>query len=231
MVTVALVGADGAGKTTIGRRLPDLLDVPSRYVYVGANPAAATHVLPTTRIVHARRLRRGEVAAGGPPALDRDPRPVATGSVGTRARRAARAGARTAHHIAEGGYQRSVIAWHRARGRTVIVDRWYGADHHAHELADRAPTPSRRARAAFIRAAFPPPDLVLVLDAPAEVLHGRKGEGTLAELGQRRQEYLDYLATVPDGRRIDATRPLPEVEADVVAAIEAAVHPTGAGPR
>ncbi|HEU5149454.1 MAG TPA: hypothetical protein VFU19_03090 [Iamia sp.] len=225
VATVALIGADGAGKTTVARRLPERLAVPARYVYLGANPAAATHALPTTRLVHRHRVRRGTAAAGGPPALDRElgPTPARSLPIRTRAGRGARAAARTAHQIAEGSYQWSVIAWHRRRGRVVVVDRWYGADHHAHELAPGARlSRSRRVRAAFLRRAFGPPDLVLLLDAPAEVLHARKGEGTLAELARRRAEYDDYLAGVPAGRRIDATQPLDAVLAAAAAAIEEA---------
>lgn len=224
MITVALVGADGAGKTTISRRLPTCLSVPARYVYLGANPASATHALPTTRLVHRVRTRRGTAAAGGPPSVERSLAPDRDGPLARRALRSGRAGLRTTHQIAEGGYQWLVIAWHRARGRVVVVDRWYGADHHAHELAGNGPLAlSRRVRAAFLRRAFPAPDLVLVLDAPPEVLHSRKGEGTRAELAQRRAEYLDYLATVAAGSRIDAARPLDEVLDDVVAAVEAAL--------
>lgn len=226
MTTVAIIGADGAGKTTVARRLPAHLGVPARYVYLGANPASATHALPTTRIVHRVRSRRGTAAAGGPPPLGRSLAPSREGSVGTRAVRSGRAAARTAHQIAEGTYQRAVIAWHRRRGRVVVVDRWYGADHHAHELAPGRPlTLSRRVRAAFIRRAFGAPDLVLLLDAPVEVLHARKGEGTLEELAQRRAEYVDYLASAPLGRRIDASRPLEDVLAEATLAIERTVAP------
>lgn len=223
MTTVALIGADGAGKTTVARRLPDHLAVPARYVYLGANPASATHALPTTRLVHRHRARRGTAVAGGPPAVDRDLGPTGDGPLPARARHGLRAGARTTHQIVEGTYQWAVIAWHRHRGRVVVVDRWYGADHHAHELAPgRRLSRSRRARAAFLRRAFGPPDLVLLLDAPTEVLHARKGEGTLAELAQRRAEYDDYLAGVPAGRRIDAAQPLDAVIAAAAAAIEEA---------
>jgi hypothetical protein len=61
-----------------------------------------------------------------------------------------------------------------------------------------------------------------VLDAPPEVVHARKGEGTLASLARRRIEYLGLadsacldggLAVVP------ATQPLPSVVADVAGLI------------
>ena len=229
MTTVAIIGADGAGKTTVARQLPARLRVPARYVYLGANPASATHALPTTRVVHRLRTRRGTAAAGGPPPLGRSLAPSREGSDAARAVRSGRAAARTAHQIAEGTYQRTVIAWHRRRGRVVVVDRWYGADHHAHELAPgRHLALSRRVRAAFIRRAFGAPDLVLLLDAPVEVLHARKGEGTLEELTQRRAEYVDYLASVPLGWRIDASSPLENVLAEASAAIERVVEPVSA---
>lgn len=224
MLIVALVGADGAGKTTIARLVPSHLAGPARYVYLGSNPASATHALPTTRLVHRVRVRRGTAAAGGPPPLGRSLGPSRSGSAPTRLLRSGRAGARTAHQVLEGAYQRAAVEWHRRRGRVVVVDRWYGADHHAHELSGAQPlTLSRRVRAAFLRRAFGPPDLVVVLDAPAEVLHARKGEGTVAELGSRRAEYLDYLASVPSGLRIDASRSLDAVLDDVVSAVEQAL--------
>ena len=40
MVTVALIGADGAGKTTVGRRLEEGGEVRIKYLYMGINAAA-----------------------------------------------------------------------------------------------------------------------------------------------------------------------------------------------
>ena len=224
MVTVALVGADGAGKTTVGRALPDVLGRPARYVYLGDNPASATHALPTTRLVHRVRTARGRAASGGPPSLDHDHRPRTDGSASVRARRGVRAAGRLANQLAEGGYQWVVIRWHRSRGRVVVVVRLHTADHHAHELAPGVRMGrARRLHARFIRLAFPAPDLVVVLDAPAEVLHARKGEGTVQEVARRRAEYLDYLRVVDQGQRVDAGRPLAEVLDDVVAAVDRAL--------
>ena len=62
MTTVALIGADGAGKTTVARRLPDLLPVPVRYLYMGVSTDSSNVMLPTTRVT--RRIKR---ATGAPP--------------------------------------------------------------------------------------------------------------------------------------------------------------------
>ena len=49
--SVALIGADGAGKTTVGRMLEQRSTLPVRYLYMGLNPAASNRMLPTTRSV------------------------------------------------------------------------------------------------------------------------------------------------------------------------------------
>ncbi|MGH3091699.1 MAG: hypothetical protein ACRDOG_05135, partial [Gaiellaceae bacterium] len=51
--TVALIGPDGAGKTTVARRLEGSLEGPVKYLYMGVNPDASNHLLPTTRLAHA----------------------------------------------------------------------------------------------------------------------------------------------------------------------------------
>jgi thymidylate kinase len=74
----------------------------------------------------------------------------------------------------------------------------------------------------MLRHAYPRPDLVVFLDAPPEVLHARKGEGTLQSLSRRRADYL-RLAGDPDlGGEfavVSATQPLPAVIDEVAGLI------------
>jgi thymidylate kinase len=58
---------------------------------------------------------------------------------------------------------------------------------------------------------YPRPDFVICLDAPAEVLFARKGEGTLALLERRRQEYLHLRDVVKHFATVDATQSEDEV--------------------
>ena len=51
--TVALIGPDGAGKTTVARALDSELPFPVAYLYMGVNPDSSNHLLFTTRVVHA----------------------------------------------------------------------------------------------------------------------------------------------------------------------------------
>jgi hypothetical protein len=57
------------------------------------------------------------------------------------------------------------------------------------------------------------------LDAPGHVLFARKRESTVEELERRRQAFLRQGERLPGFVRIDATRPLDEVYADVAAVV------------
>src|SRR5882757_7594763 len=58
MFSVAVIGPDGAGKTTISRRLEQLLPLPVKYLYMGGSRGSSNHMLPTTRLIEIiKRLR------------------------------------------------------------------------------------------------------------------------------------------------------------------------------
>jgi thymidylate kinase len=86
-------------------------------------------------------------------------------------------------------------------------------------VAAARPGLSRRVHGLVLDRLYPKPDLVVYLDAPAEILFARKGEGTLASLEQKRAEYLDL------GRRLDhfAVVDASASEADVAAATRRAI--------
>ena len=62
---------------------------------------------------------------------------------------------------------------------------------------------------------YPRPDLVICLDAPAEVLFQRKQEGTLELRKDRRQEYLQFGNVVENFAIVDATQSEEEVARQV----------------
>jgi thymidylate kinase len=90
----------------------------------------------------------------------------------------------------------------RARGQLVIFDR--------HPLEALLPSQALVGRAARTRlrllaALAPRPDLAIVLDAPAEVLHRRKAEHSLADLEQQRRRYLMLAERRQELVIVDAT--------------------------
>jgi thymidylate kinase len=213
---VALIGCDGAGKTTVARTLERETELPLRYLYMGVSVDSSNHALPTTRLMH--RIKR---ARGGPPdtAGPRDPGPPAPATLPKRMKRSIRATLRLTNRLAEEWY-RQAIAWRaKRRGAIVVFDRHFIADYHAADVAAEHRTWSRRLHGALLSRAYPQPDLVVFLDAPADVLYARKGEGTIQSLTRRREDYLRLGDELEDFVVVPATQPLPAVVAQVEAII------------
>jgi thymidylate kinase len=213
---IALVGADGAGKSTITTLLETTpLPAPVKRIYMGVNLESSSLMLPTTRLlVTAKRMRGGRPdLVGGPAAAPAD---RSTGRRGWRA--SARGGVRLAVWVLE-EWLRQVVAWGYSRaGYLVVFDRHFLADHY---YSDIEPRHEKRGRLRalhgwMLQHAYPKPDLVLCLDAPGSVLFTRKPESSPQSLEERRQEYLRLAGAVPAFEVIDADRPLDQVFTEVV---------------
>jgi thymidylate kinase len=264
-LTVALVGLDGAGKTTVARRLPRMLDRPTAYVYMGVNAESSNRMLPTTRLIefikrrrrsargragaalsplggHAASADRGQAASTAGGRSDAAPdaaaasarhtgsRPPASESNWPRVLGPAIGGVRLVNRIAEEIYRQRIAASHRGRGEVVILDRDFLFDYYATDVVDRGHrTLGRRIHGLFLRKIYPRPDLLLLLDAPPDVLFARKGEGTIETLTRRRADYQAALALVPRHAVIDATRSLDEVTAEAARMIKATLSDPAGG--
>ena len=217
MTTVALIGPDGSGKTTVAGRLAGVLPVPVRYLYMGVSAESSNVMLPTTRVM--RRVKRVVGAApdtAGPPSHAPRARPR---SFVKRRLADARSVLRLGNRLAEEWY-RQWTAWRWQRGGAVVIfDRHFFIDYHAYDVAGEARSWTQRAHGFILGRLYPRPDLVIYLDAPGEVLLARKGEGTVEALERRRAEYRALTAVVPDFVEVDATQPLDAVTAQVAEAI------------
>jgi thymidylate kinase len=224
--TIAIVGSDGSGKTTISRRVATALPFPVKTMYMGVNLEMREPMLPTTRLVlevkRALGKRPDMVAAlsgvGAAPA----------GSAGG-VKAELKSSVKIANWVAEEWF-RQLIAWYHSklRGRVVIFDRHFFADYYAYDVepgATRRPLASR-VHGQILRRAYPKPDLFIYLDASPEVLLARKGEGTLEFLERRRREYLELRGVVRNFAVVDAERSADEVADDVVRLITG-FHATG----
>lgn len=213
MFTVALVGLDGAGKSTIARRVARTLPVPARYVYMGINLESSALLLPTTRLaLELKRLRGGRPDLTGPARAGGRRR----GPLGQLAR-AVTALFRAAVMIPEEWFRQVLICYHRVRGRVVVCDRHFVPDYHAagFGIAAQDATVADRIHGFVLQALYPKPDLTICLDGPAAALFARKGAASADDLERRRRGYLHLGAVTAHFEVVDATQPEDAVAAQV----------------
>jgi hypothetical protein len=194
------------------------LPAPVTTIYMGVNLEASTLMLPTTRLLLAAKRARG----GRPDLVASSLRDVEE-LPATRAGRGARwrSTARLTVWMTEEWLRQLVALGHGLRGRIVIFDRHFFVDYYHADVEDgRRRGVAERLHGWMLAKVYPKPDLVILLDAPAEVLHARKPEATVAWLERRRQQYLELAPMVPQFVIVDVDRPLEAAVSEVVAAIE-----------
>ncbi len=221
-VTVALVGADGAGKSTISRLLAAAeLPAPAKTIYMGVNLEASSLMLPTTRVLVAAKRARG----GRPDLVASNLQPIADPAppCGRSWRRGVKDSARMSVWMTEEWLRQFIAFAYGVRGFVVIFDRHFFADYYFADVDDEAAGRSvaGRLHGWMLAHAYPKPSLVICLDAPADVLYSRKPESPVEWLEQRRQQYLRLAGVVPAFEVVDADRPLDAVLADVVDRVHA----------
>jgi thymidylate kinase len=134
----------------------------------------------------------------------------------------AKSGLRMANQLAEEWFRQSVVWYYLRRGNIVLFDRHFLLDYYFYDVKPSGERPIGNQVHGFVLNHFyPRPDLVICLDAPAEVLFARKGEGTLESIERRRQEYLQLDTLVEKFVVVDATQPEAKVLQDVSGIIEA----------
>jgi thymidylate kinase len=215
--SVALIGIDGAGKSTVAHDVVGRLPFDAGYLYMGVNLDASPVMLPTTRLALAIKRRRGgraDMTAGHGESASRRNGPIAS----------IRRLVRIANWLAEEGYRALLARRIQRRPAVVVFDRHFFCDYYASAVAPgRRRGLDARIHGYVLRRWYPRPDLTLFLDAPPEVLVARKGGETVERLAQRRLEYLDLQGVMPTYQVVDADRPLGEVVDDVVGRIVAFV--------
>jgi thymidylate kinase len=196
-ISIALLAPDGAGKSTLARELTRDAYVRAKLIYMGTNVAASTVGLPTTRWLHHKLKARNGARKHWSPGL------IALKGLGF------------LNRLAEQWYRAGVAILQLLRGRVVVFDRYI----YDSWLNRKATTPWKRLRQKLFESICPTPDLVILLDAPGELLFERKREHTPEWLEQQRRGYLALKERVPQMKVIDATNPADEVRREVTALI------------
>ena len=214
MASVALVGGDGSGKTTIASYFVQSSIVPSKYLYMGLSTLKSKPAFPSTLLIRYLKIRTykesgnlSESQSGSKSFMEQYHHDQTKRSDLWHA-------IRSLNYLIDVLY-RQIFSWvYQIRGYLVVYDRHFlfmtapeyrgtqrvkrhWIDNTLHWIFDRL---------------YPKPDLVVFLDAPPETLYARKPEGSLDYLERRR------IATIEQGRKmhnfviIDATQSLDKVE-------------------
>lgn len=196
-LAVALLAPDGAGKSTLAAALQKDSGLRAQLIYMGTNVKASTIALPTTKWLH-RQLK----PENGKPHTAKPWRVLLKLL-------------NYCNRVCEQWYRCAFAVYQKRRGRFVVFDRYV----YDSWIARPATSGRKRLRRALLEWGWPRPDLVIFLDAPAEVLFARKGEHNVEWLARQRAAYLGLQSRLPQMRVVDATQPAEEVKREVIALI------------
>ena len=215
MTTVALIGVDGAGKTTLAQKLLKTFPLPVKYIYMGLNIESSNYALPISRLILYFKLRAIKKKADQ--IGNTDPAFLTTHHVAHRKQKRGNLGTvfRTFNRFAEAWYRLLVAQFLQARGYLVLYDRYF--------LFDVAPNVGKESEQHTAERVFywtlthfyPEPDLVIFLDAPPEVLYGRKQEVPVEYLARKTATILEQGKKMKNFVCVDAAQPIEQVYADV----------------
>ncbi len=209
MFTVALIGGDGAGKTTIANELIRSSGLPMKYLYMGLSTRSSNHALPTSRLVLwlKRQMHRRRTNL-------RTDMPASELEYGEEMHGWLWNTARFLNRLAEAWYRQGIAWSYQLRGWIVIYDRHFFFDSAPGVINAQNQSLIVLDRLFFwlISHVYPRPSLAIFLDAPPDLLYQRKGEATSEYLQQQRETFLMQGAKLAHFVRVDASQPLAQVQ-------------------
>lgn len=221
-ISIALIGNDGSGKSTIARKLLDESQYKLKYIYMGVSIESSNYALPWSKIVNwikKRNIRKQAQEKGiSDPAYltihHLDHRRRKTGNLRTLFR--------VINRLTEGVYRLIIAFIFRARGYSILFDRYFlyeaapaiqdGVQSKMHPLED--------AYFRFWRDIVPKPTVTIFLDGPAEILLARKGEGDEGYFNEKRKAWLYIGQQLEHFCVVDATQSVDRVYEQVVSIID-----------
>lgn len=215
MVAVALVGPDGAGKTTVAKGVQDALGDRVKYIYMGNNPDSSQFSLPTSRAVHRAKVRKAEKSGS----VSRSDAAASLHSLEHRTltRGVPWRAARMLNRITEASAREVLAQSHERRGNLVIFDR-HPRFETGRTSTNRKPR-TERAYRWFVWSVLPEPDLVILLGAPSDLLFERTQEVPVEYLDKAQRSYRAIGHTCANFVEIDAAQQPHEVINDVLQSI------------
>jgi len=220
MFTVALIGPDGAGKTTLAKHLEKTFPLPVKYLYMGDNIESSNFVLPTTRWLKKKQQKTkpgSPVASSGQNEVHRENQSSQKHEGSKQALKVVKKSLGFTNRILDEWYRQLVAFYYQRRGYLVLYDRHFIYDYYHFDIQPQngAPSFKRRLHGFFLKHGFSEPDLVICLDAPGEVVFKRKGEFSVEYLEKRRRQYLDLKNLVRNFAVVNVDEDLDKVKQEV----------------
>lgn len=237
-VVVAMVGTDGSGKSTVARQLAERLEV------LGYDTAEAYFGMARGNLPGVDLARKVLGIAPEPDrteATQAQPDSTEPAQAGPTQNGPTQIEGVDSEELAY-PLVRRVAAWFYAaeyawrytrhvapavRRREVVI-----CDRYVYDLRD-SPWPGSPA-ARFAQRIVPPPDVLVLPDAPAELIHARKPERSLAGQAAQQKAFRELLAEQPARCAeliLDTSGADPDAVAPVVAAVVQASHHARRSPR
>lgn len=194
-ITIALLAPDGAGKTTLARKLAEDPFIRAQVIYMGCNSESQSS---NFRVANWLRRRF-------PQHFGRDPRQNRPFTF------------RLLNYLlslAEHWYRIGLGLYHKLRGRFVVFDRYMYDSWLNPQTASKKPLRDRLFDLVWLKT-----DMVIVLDAPGQILYERKLEHSPEWLEERRRQYVRLGERLPEAVFVNAARPEDEVHREVVSLI------------
>ncbi len=212
--TIAFIGGDGAGKTTITQKLLDSSVLPFKYLYMGMSPRSNSHALLSSKISHKLKFYLFKRNFMQHKKIDeRNIQKFYENNRGKDNRGKILATLRLFNRIAEECFRHFLSLKYKFQGYVVIYDR--------HFVFDFAPTPndfsenqnrmSERFHRWFLNYVYPKPDITFFLDASSKVLYDRKGEASLEYLNGKREAYLVRGSSMKNFIIVDVSKSFDQV--------------------
>ncbi|MGB5847052.1 MAG: hypothetical protein WBH40_01115, partial [Ignavibacteriaceae bacterium] len=212
MATIALIGADGSGKTTIAKMLLASPPAKMKYLYMGLNIESSNYALPTSRLIYYLKLLKYKkknknfkdvkLKNLSLHNIEEDRTVDKRGKLG--------AFVRLANRMAEAWY-RQIISWiFQLSGYTVLYDRHYIFDSSTNQSCEelKKQRVTTKMHSWMINNLLSKPKLVFLLHAPPEVLFERKGEADLEYLKARTESFMKVGRSFKNFIIVDATQPI-----------------------
>ena len=213
MASVALIGGDGSGKTTVAKNFVQTSKLPSKYLYMGLSTLKSSPAFPTTLLIRYFKMRSYKKSGNSNSEQYEDPSFTQDYHHNPTKRSDIWHSIRSVNYLIDVLY-RQVYSWiYQLQGYLVIYDRHFlfmAAPEYRGEQKEYQHWIDHALYWIFDRI-YPKPNLVVFLDAPPEILYARKPEGKLDYLEKRR------IATLEQGKKmqnficIDATQSLENV--------------------